>query len=55
MMMNGVIVEVVPYIAGDMIGCDNDSCPIKWFHMDGLNIDSVSDDKWFCLNCQLEQ
>ena len=28
---------------GDMIGCDNDSCPIMWFHMHCLNIDSFPD------------
>ena len=39
--------------AGDMIGCDNRSCPIMWFHMNCLNIDSIPDGKWLCPDCQL--
>ena len=37
---------------GDMIGCDNDSCSIMWFHMHCLNMDSVPDGEWYCQNCQ---
>ena len=49
------IISILPAMMYDMTACDNDSCPIKWFHMDCLNIDSVPDDKWFSPDCQLEQ
>ena len=49
---NGVTVEAASAALGDMIGCDNDLCPIMWFHMHCLNIDSIPDGEWFCPNCQ---
>ena len=36
---------------GDMIGCDNPSCSIKWFHMNCLGIDSIPEGEWYCPNC----
>ena len=36
-----------------MIGCDNKSCPIMWFHVNCLNINSIPDGKWLCTDCQL--
>ncbi len=37
----------------DMIGCDNSSCSIEWFHIDCLKIKSIPSGKWYCPDCQL--
>ena len=37
--------------SGEMIGCDDEQCNIKWFHMDCLRIDKVPKGKWFCPEC----
>ena len=36
---------------GTMIGCDNDSCSIGWYHIDCLNIDSIPSGSWYCPEC----
>ena len=36
-----------------MIGCDNPSCPIEWFHMSCLNMESIPRGKWYCPDCEL--
>ena len=36
---------------GEMIACDDDDCPIVWFHLDCLKIDTVPDGNWFCPEC----
>lgn len=35
---------------GNMIACDNDSCPREWFHLPCVNLDKVpaGRSKWFC-------
>ena len=33
---------------GRMILCDNDCCPIQWFHCDCLRIRGKPKGKWFC-------
>lgn len=37
----------------DMIGCDNPSCSIEWFHIDCLKIKSIPSGKWYCPDCRL--
>lgn len=38
---------------GEMVGCDNDDCPIEWFHLAcvGLEAPPADDEKWFCPLC----
>ena len=36
---------------GNMIRCDNESCPIQWFHQECVQMSSVPDDKWLCPLC----
>ena len=38
-------------LGGAMIGCDNPSCPIKWFHKSCLRMDSDPEGKWICPTC----
>ncbi|KAF2651955.1 hypothetical protein K491DRAFT_557085, partial [Lophiostoma macrostomum CBS 122681] len=35
---------------GDMIACDNDSCPRQWFHSACVNMNHAprARSKWFC-------
>jgi hypothetical protein len=35
---------------GDMIGCDNEDCPIEWFHYTCVGIASAPD-HWLCPQC----
>ena len=38
---------------GEMIGCDNKSCPYKWFHLDYLRLQSLPKSKmWYCPDCR---
>lgn len=34
-----------------MIQCDNDDCEIKWFHFECMNLESVPNELWYCINC----
>ena len=36
-----------------MIACDNPSCPIEWFYMSCLNMESIPREKWYCPDCEL--
>ena len=36
---------------GEMIGCDNNNCPIEWFHFICVNLTAKPKGKWFCPNC----
>lgn len=38
-----------------LIGCDNEGCAIKWFHMGCLKLDVVPKGKWFCPTCWINQ
>lgn len=39
--------------SGDMIGCDNPSCPYRWFHFDCLKLTvPPRSKKWFCPDCR---
>ena len=37
-----------------MIGCDNPNCPIEWFHMECLNMESIPRGKWCCPDCEVQ-
>lgn len=37
---------------GEMIGCDNDLCPIEWFHFSCVQLSSKPKGKWFCPRCR---
>ena len=37
---------------GRMLGCDNPSRPIEWFHLKCLNLRTVPTGKWYCPDCQ---
>ena len=36
---------------GDMVSCDNPSCPFQWFHTECVGLESVPKDSWFCPYC----
>ena len=36
----------------DMVACDNESCPIEWFHFRCVQVTSKPRGKWFCPNCR---
>ncbi len=37
---------------GEMIGCDNDSCAIEWFHFNCVNLTNKPKGKWYCPKCR---
>uniref|UniRef100_A0A182N4A3 Inhibitor of growth protein n=1 Tax=Anopheles dirus TaxID=7168 RepID=A0A182N4A3_9DIPT len=37
---------------GEMILCDNDLCPIEWFHFSCVSLISKPKGRWFCPNCR---
>ncbi|KAL8566258.1 hypothetical protein ACOMHN_046759 [Nucella lapillus] len=36
---------------GDMVGCDNDDCPIEWFHYGCVGLTQAPKGKWYCPQC----
>ncbi|XP_022177513.1 inhibitor of growth protein 2-like [Myzus persicae] len=44
------ICEEISY--GDMVCCDNDLCPIEWFHFGCVSISRKPKGKWFCPFCR---
>ncbi|EDV28991.1 uncharacterized protein TRIADDRAFT_49753 [Trichoplax adhaerens] len=36
---------------GEMVGCDNDDCPIEWFHYACVGISEPPKGKWYCPQC----
>ncbi|KAI8922422.1 inhibitor of growth proteins N-terminal histone-binding-domain-containing protein [Powellomyces hirtus] len=40
---------------GDMIACDNDDCPIEWFHYACVGLSAPPKGKWYCPTCTREQ
>lgn len=38
--------------SGTMIGCENDDCEIKWFHVECLRLSRVPKGKWYCHECK---
>lgn len=37
---------------GEMIGCDNDLCPIEWFHFSCVQLITKPKGKWYCPRCR---
>ncbi|XP_052863123.1 inhibitor of growth protein 2-like [Anopheles cruzii] len=37
---------------GEMILCDNDLCPIEWFHFSCVSLISKPKGRWFCPKCR---
>ena len=35
-----------------MIGCDNDLCPIEWFHFNCVQLSTKPKGKWYCPKCR---
>ena len=40
---------------GEMIGCDNNDCPIEWFHFQCVGLSSKPKGKWYCPRCSQEK
>ncbi|XP_029472289.1 inhibitor of growth protein 5 isoform X3 [Rhinatrema bivittatum] len=40
---------------GEMIGCDNQDCPIEWFHFACVDLTTKPKGKWFCPRCVQER
>lgn len=38
---------------GDMIACENDACPIEWFHYDCVGLLEEPTGKWYCPMCAM--
>ncbi|XP_043944674.1 inhibitor of growth protein 3 isoform X1 [Protopterus annectens] len=36
---------------GEMVGCDNQDCPIEWFHYGCVGLTEAPKGKWFCPQC----
>ncbi|XP_005100568.1 inhibitor of growth protein 3 [Aplysia californica] len=36
---------------GDMVGCDNNDCPIEWFHYGCVGLSQAPKGKWYCPQC----
>ena len=36
---------------GEMVGCDNPSCPIEWFHYGCVGLTDAPKGKWYCPDC----
>ncbi|XP_072332103.1 inhibitor of growth protein 1 isoform X3 [Scyliorhinus torazame] len=39
---------------GEMIGCDNEECPIEWFHFSCVSLNHKPKGKWYCPKCRGE-
>lgn len=37
---------------GQMVMCDNDHCPIEWFHFSCVGITNTPKGKWYCPDCR---
>ncbi|KAL5489690.1 hypothetical protein EMCRGX_G018808 [Ephydatia muelleri] len=40
---------------GEMIGCDNEDCPIEWFHFQCVGLTSKPKGRWYCPPCCQER
>ena len=38
--------------SGQMIACDNDQCPITWFHTVCVNLKRIPKGNWYCPECK---
>jgi len=39
---------------GEMVGCDNPSCSIEWFHYGCVGLTDAPKGKWYCPDCQVQ-
>ncbi|KAK6735299.1 hypothetical protein RB195_018473 [Necator americanus] len=40
---------------GDMVACDNKTCPYQWFHYPCVNVSSTPKGRWYCPHCTEER
>ncbi|RWA10484.1 hypothetical protein EKO27_g4622 [Xylaria grammica] len=40
---------------GDMVACDNPSCPFEWFHWSCVGLKSEPEGRWYCPTCSVER
>ncbi|KAI2628958.1 inhibitor of growth proteins N-terminal histone-binding-domain-containing protein [Xylaria nigripes] len=40
---------------GDMVACDNPSCPFEWFHWACVGLKSEPEGRWYCPTCSAER
>ncbi|KAI0160309.1 inhibitor of growth proteins N-terminal histone-binding-domain-containing protein [Xylariaceae sp. FL1272] len=40
---------------GDMVACDNPSCPYEWFHWSCVGLKSEPEGRWYCPTCVSER
>ncbi|KAI8624686.1 inhibitor of growth proteins N-terminal histone-binding-domain-containing protein [Xylariaceae sp. FL1651] len=40
---------------GDMVACDNPSCPYEWFHWSCVGLKSEPEGRWYCPTCTAER
>jgi hypothetical protein len=40
---------------GEMIGCDNNDCPIEWFHFVCVGLTTKPKGKWYCPRCSADK
>ncbi|KAI0404306.1 inhibitor of growth proteins N-terminal histone-binding-domain-containing protein [Xylaria palmicola] len=40
---------------GDMVACDNPSCPFEWFHWSCVGLKSEPEGRWYCPACSAER
>jgi hypothetical protein len=38
---------------GEMIFCENDTCPIEWFHFSCVDLTSKPKGRWYCPDCRI--
>jgi len=36
---------------GNMVACDNETCPFEWFHYDCVGVNAPPKGKWYCPHC----
>ncbi|KAK3746613.1 hypothetical protein QZH41_014506, partial [Actinostola sp. cb2023] len=39
---------------GEMVGCDNNYCPIEWFHYGCVGLTDAPKGKWYCPQCSVQ-
>ena len=50
--LNVILRFVLQVSYGEMIGCDNDSCAIEWFHFNCVGLTNKPKGKWYCPKCR---
>ncbi|OAG29598.1 hypothetical protein NEDG_00731 [Nematocida displodere] len=41
-------------MAGEMVVCDNNNCPVQWYHCACVGLKTTPKKKWVCATCQKE-